>query len=158
MAVVPSPLALTRHNSGMRPVQTPGLNNEDNAMPRMITMAAAVLATLATIGAARAQSDTPLHALPAPPVAADASAATLLLAAQSALVTGRSGEAQEALEMAQTRLLDRSVPLFQTNTPSQDPGVAAIGQALKALASGDREATLRHIQAALAMTQQGAAR
>ena len=123
-------------------------------MPRLIMTAAAVLAALAVTGAPRAQSDTPLPALPAPPVAADASVATLLRAARTALVTGRIGETQEALEMAQTRLLDRSVPLFQTNTASQDPGVTAISQALKALATGDRETTLRHLQTALAAAEQ----
>lgn len=127
-------------------------------MPRVIMTAAAVLAALAMTGAPRAQSDAPLPALPAPQLGADASAAALLRAAQSALVTGRIGETQEALEMAQTRLLDRSVPLFQTNTPSQDPGVAAISQALKALATGDRETTLRHLQAALATAEPGTTR
>ncbi len=50
-------------------------------------------------------------ALPAPAVGEDAPPADLLRAAESALAAGRAGEAQEAMEMAQTRLLDRSVPL-----------------------------------------------
>lgn len=123
--------------------------------PAAFAQAAMAQATLAP--AAPAQSDLSQGAptglihgrLPAPPVSENAPVAEILRAAQSAVVTGRRGEAQEALEMAQTRLLDRSVPLFQTNTPSQDPGVAAVSQALRALAEGDREATLRHIQTAM---------
>ena len=57
-----------------------------------------------------------------------------LRAAQSALQAGRTGETQQALEMAQTRLLDRSVPQAQTNNPSDNPAVTQVSQALKALA------------------------
>src|SRR5262249_42495878 len=56
--------------------------------------------------------------LPSPVVGEDAPVQAYLQAARSALVAGRTGEAQQALEMAQTRALDRSVPLFQTNAPS----------------------------------------
>jgi hypothetical protein len=87
--------------------------------------------------------------LPAPPVGENASAQDFLRAAESALVAGRNGEAQQALEMAQTRLLDRSVPLFQTHTPSANPVVAQIAEALQALKSGDRMRTLTLIQAAI---------
>lgn len=118
--------------------------------PATMILAAPILAALALAAPALAQSDPqPRLALPDPPVADNASVATFLRAAQTALITGRLGEAQEALERAQTRMLDRSVPLFQTNNPSQDPGVTAVTQALRALSAGDREATLRHIQAAM---------
>ena len=52
--------------------------------------------------------------LPSPPLGANASVRDFLTAARSALVQGRTGEAQQSLEMAETRALDRSVPLFQT--------------------------------------------
>jgi hypothetical protein len=90
----------------------------------------------------------PAPNLPAPPVGENASAQDFLRAAESALVAGRDGEAQQALEMAQTRLLDRSVPLFQTRSPSPNPAVAQIGEALQALRSGDRMKALLLIQAA----------
>jgi hypothetical protein len=93
-------------------------------------------------------------ALPAPPVDANAPPTAFLRAAQSAMLVGRNGEAQEALEMAQTRLLDRSVPLFQTNNPSQNPAVREISLALQSLAVGNRETALRHIQAAIATADQ----
>jgi len=87
--------------------------------------------------------------LPAPMVGDNASAPDYLDAARNALAAGRTGEAQQALEMAQTRLLDRSVPLFQTNTPSANPAVAQISQALQALAAGDSQRCMQLIQAAM---------
>ncbi len=63
---------------------------------------------------------------------------TLLRSAQSALSRGRTGEAQEALERAETRLLDRSEPAADANTPISGPRIDAIRQALSSLGSGDR--------------------
>jgi len=88
--------------------------------------------------------------LPAPGVGTDGSAADYLRAALGALATGRTGEAQQALEMAQTRLLDRSVPLGQTQTPSDDPVVGQISRALHALSAGDRTNCMNLIQTAMA--------
>jgi hypothetical protein len=87
--------------------------------------------------------------LPSPPVGANANAVDYLRAAQVALQAGRTGEAQQSLEMAQTRLLDRSVPMQQTNNPSDNPAVLQISQALKALAAGDRAQTMQMIQSAI---------
>jgi hypothetical protein len=91
--------------------------------------------------------------LPTPAVGPGASPADLLHAAQRALAAGRTGEAQQALEMAQTRLLDRSVPQGQTNTPSAHPGVAQISQALQALAAGDKAHCMQLIQQAIPLAQ-----
>jgi hypothetical protein len=66
------------------------------------------------------------------------------------LASGRTGEAQQSLEMAQTRLLDRSVPYGQTNTPAQDPAVQRISQALQALGAGERATCMNLIQSAMA--------
>src|SRR5690348_11620523 len=49
--------------------------------------------------------------LPPPPLEENASVRDFLVAARGALAAGRTGEAQEALERAETRALDRSVPL-----------------------------------------------
>ncbi len=87
--------------------------------------------------------------LPSPSIGPNASAVDYLRAAQSALRAGRTGEAQQSLEMAQTRLLDRSVPLGQTNNPDDNPAVAQISQALKALAAGDRAQADQLIQSAI---------
>ncbi len=69
--------------------------------------------------------------------------------AQSALAAGRIKDAQEALEMAQTRMLDRSVPLGQTNNPSDNPTSEQIAQARQALAGRDRAACMQLIEAAI---------
>jgi hypothetical protein len=74
------------------------------------------------------------------------------MAARNALAAGRTGQAQEAMERAQTRLLDRSTPLFQTDRPSADPAVARISEALRALGAGDRAGALRVLDATLPMT------
>ena len=87
--------------------------------------------------------------LPLPSVGPNASSVDYLRAAQSALQAGRTGEAQQSLEMAQTRLLDRSVPQAQTDNASDNPAVTQISQALKALAAGDRAQTMRLIDAAI---------
>ncbi|HVC59692.1 MAG TPA: hypothetical protein VND19_04915 [Acetobacteraceae bacterium] len=91
--------------------------------------------------------------LPSPQLGPNASPADYLRAAQSALASGRTGEAQQALEQAQTRLLDRSVSYGQTNNPSDNPAVAQISRALHALAAGDRARCLQLIQAALPAAQ-----
>ena len=88
--------------------------------------------------------------LPPPPVGDDASVHDLLLAARAALIADRTGEAQEALEMAETRALDRSVPLLQTGVPSADPLVAKIRDTLHMLGTGDRMATAHLLDAAIA--------
>ena len=89
-------------------------------------------------------------ALPSPGLSENAAAVDFLRVAENALAGGRTGQAQEAMEMAQTRLLDRSVPLGQTDRPSDHPAVKLISQGLQALAAGDRATCLRMIQAAAA--------
>ena len=87
--------------------------------------------------------------LPSPDLGSTATAPAYLLAARNALAAGRTGEAQQSLEMAETRLLDRSTPLFQTNTPSANPVVSQISQALQALAAGDKPRCMQLIEAAI---------
>jgi hypothetical protein len=87
--------------------------------------------------------------LPSPPVGENASPRAYLMAARNSLATGRAGEAQQSLEMAQTRLLDRSVPLFQTNVPDRNPAVEQISAALQALGAGDRGRAMQIIDATI---------
>jgi hypothetical protein len=74
---------------------------------------------------------------PPPPVGDDASPLDYLKVAQAALAHHHTGEAQEALERAEARALDRAVPLFQTDKPIDDPLVAKIRQARLALGHND---------------------
>ena len=89
--------------------------------------------------------------LPSPAIGSNANAVDYLQAAQASLRAGRTGEAQQSLEMAQTRLLDRSVAHGQTDNPSDNPAVMQISQALKALAAGDRAQTMQLIQSTIPM-------
>jgi len=91
--------------------------------------------------------------LPSPVMSPNASPVDYLRAAQSALAAGQTGEAQQALEQAQTRLLDRSVAYGQTNNPSDNPAVAQISQALQALAAGDSGRCMQMIQSAIPAAQ-----
>jgi hypothetical protein len=103
-----------------------------------------------------AARDEVLSPLPSPNLPEGFKPSDALRVAQGALATGRIGEVQEALEMAQTRMLDRSVALGQTNTPSDNPTVREISQALQALAARDRASCMQLIQSALASaTAQG---
>ena len=79
----------------------------------------------------------------------NAASREFLMAARSALMAGRTGQAQQSLEMAETRSLDRSVPQGQTNIPSDSPRVAQIRDARRALGSGDMAQALQLIDLAL---------
>jgi hypothetical protein len=91
--------------------------------------------------------------LPSPQVPSGAPVRDYLAAARSALLQGRTGEAQQSLEMAETRSLDRSVPLFQTGVPDKNPLVDEIREALHALGSGDRGRAVQIVEAALSHAQ-----
>jgi hypothetical protein len=94
--------------------------------------------------------------LPSPPLGPNATPRDYLVAARTALAAGRTGEAQQSLEMAQTRLLDRSVPLFQTGAPDRNPAVDEISTALQALAARDRAGAMQHIEQAIPMASASA--
>ena len=88
--------------------------------------------------------------LPAPDVADNAPPAEFLHAAERAIATNRTGEAQEALERAESRALDRSVRPSKAGEPSAQPLVKQIADARQALGEGDRLKALSLIKAALA--------
>jgi hypothetical protein len=67
----------------------------------------------------------------------DETAAGLLRMAQRDLNAHRTGAAQEALERAETRLLDRSTPAGMTDTPTENPVAQTIAQAREALGHND---------------------
>jgi hypothetical protein len=109
-----------------------------------------------TITLAQDSRSTVAPKLPSPPGGDEQRASDYLKAAQGALAAGRNAEARQALEMAQTRMLDRSVPLGQTNNPSDNPTVLQISQALQALQARDRATSMQLIQAAIgSATAQG---
>ena len=77
-------------------------------------------------------------ALPTPAVGNDATPRDYVRAARDALAAGRTGEAQQSLEMAETRALDRSVTPEAANVPDPNPGVTQIRNALQVLGEGNR--------------------
>jgi hypothetical protein len=87
--------------------------------------------------------------LPQPAVGEGATADSYLQAAQAALQSHKTGAAQQALEMAETRLLDRSTPVGAAQQPDQDAAVQQVANARKALATGDTAGASSAIQMAL---------
>jgi hypothetical protein len=85
--------------------------------------------------------------LPSPPAGDDIQ--TLLLDARRALKAGQTGEAQEALERAETRALDRSVAYGTERVVDHGPLVTATGEARAALAANDLAGAIRIIDSAL---------
>ena len=73
----------------------------------------------------------------------------LLAEARADLQANRTGAAQEALERAETRALDRSIPVGTERVPAQNPLVDAVGQARAALASGDTQGAIAIISRAI---------
>ena len=88
--------------------------------------------------------------LPTPPAGDDASVRQYLLDARQALVAGRTGTAQEALERAETRILDRSVPAWRSNEPSHRRLVREIADARQALGVNDITRAIQILDVALA--------
>lgn len=87
--------------------------------------------------------------LPTPEAASNTPEA-LLVAAQRALRQGRTGAAQQALEMAETRVLSRTVDPSMANQPDSAMIVQHIGEARRALGSRNMAAAEAAITAAMA--------
>jgi hypothetical protein len=100
------------------------------------------------IDAADTHSDIAPH-FPSPKVGENAGPAAYLKAAEAALKQHRSGEADQALEMAETRLLDRSTPATDANQPDQSGMVQQVSQARQALAKKDYAGARRAIAMAM---------
>jgi hypothetical protein len=143
-------------------------------MARNLTCVAPWLAALATAAAASASAQPidllapptltapPKNAVPSdtrPPTApplpglslpSDDPPRAFLEAARRALEAGRIGEAQEALERAETWLLNGFAAPVQATSPHSEHAVLAIGEARRALAAHDRHDAIRAIDDALA--------
>jgi hypothetical protein len=84
-----------------------------------------------------------------PPSLREASVKTFLQAARRALAARRMGEAQEALERAETRLLQSSAGLPHTSSSDGEHTLRDIAAARSAAAARDRQGALRAIDDAL---------
>jgi hypothetical protein len=91
--------------------------------------------------------------LPSPPLGENASPRDYLVAARNALAAGRTGEAQQSLEMAETRTLDRSVAYDATMQPDDSRFIQMVRDALHALANGDRGTAISVIEQAMPLAR-----
>jgi hypothetical protein len=87
---------------------------------------------------------------PEPSVGPDAAVSALLTSANQSIASGQTGTAEEALEQAETQILQRSVPQTQTDYTSTDPVVAQIAQARQALGNNDTAGATQMINQILA--------
>lgn len=115
-------------------------------MPLIPTILASLLATaLLAVPAAEAQprqESLPIVRLPDPPVADDAPVSAFVAAARTAIAAGRGGEAMEAIERAESRVLIRSVRPSRANAPSEQELVRVLADARAALRQGQRALAL----------------
>jgi hypothetical protein len=88
--------------------------------------------------------------LPAPSLGESASPRDFLVAARNALGQNRTGEAQEALERAESRALNRSVLPSSAGNPSGQPLVQTIADARRALSQRDHANVVALIDQAIA--------
>ena len=88
--------------------------------------------------------------LPAPPVGPDAPLSAYVQAARSAVAAGRLGEAQEAIERAESRALTRSVRPSMASDPSHQPLVQQLAEARQMVAAHDSAGAARKLDEALA--------
>jgi hypothetical protein len=87
--------------------------------------------------------------LPSPRLGENAGPERYLEVAEKALKAHKTGEAQQALEMAETRLLDRSTEAGGASQPDNNPRIAAVTAARKSLADKDWAGARRNIQTAM---------
>jgi hypothetical protein len=85
--------------------------------------------------------------LPRPDVGIGAEPEAYLRAARDALTVGKTGLAQEALEMAETQMLHRSVMPGMSPAPADVPMVATVRDARMALGRGNAAEALSILQA-----------
>jgi len=84
-----------------------------------------------------------------PAIGQNAAPAAYLRLAEADLDRHNTGEAQQALEMAETRLLDKVTPASAADVPDQNPVVGDISNALQALGRGDITAARDFVRVAL---------
>lgn len=110
---------------------------------RKMLFASVATAALAFAGGALAQNSAPR--LPTPAVAPNSGPDAFLRAAQQDVTARRTGAAEEALERAETRLLDQS----DASQPAATPAIKDVTAARDALEHGDATTARQDIDDAL---------
>ncbi len=93
-------------------------------------------------------------ATPPAPLGESASASDYMALAAQAVAQQQAAPALFDLGRAETRLISRSVPLGQTNNPSDDPAVKQIQEARAAVDAGDFATAATVIARAMPLVQQ----
>jgi hypothetical protein len=106
------------------------------------TVAAALALALAVGPTPVLAQSAPQTRLPEPPLPESAPPSAFVVAARTAIAAGRIGEAREAIERAESRLLVRSVRPSLAATPSDQALVRQLAAARAALGAGDRATAL----------------
>ena len=91
--------------------------------------------------------------LPTPAGGMDATAQNYLRDARNALAMGHTGVAQEAIERAETRMLDRSVVATESGQPDTGPIVSRLGEARRAVGRGDLRMAMQMVDEVLGQTR-----
>jgi alkylation response protein AidB-like acyl-CoA dehydrogenase len=112
-------------------------------------MAVAVALLAAGPAVAQQQESVPASPLPIPSVDENAGPREFLTAARQAVVAGQAGLAEEALERAESRVLDRDVRPSRADQPSEQMMVKTISDARAALHAGDKAKALSLIDQAV---------
>ena len=113
-------------------------------------MKAMAIAMLLLAPSAPAADQVPLAPLPVPAVAEEAAPSAFVTAARTAIAVGRLGEAMEAIERAESRVLIRSVRPSRAGVPSDQALVRLLAEARGALGQGDRAGALEKLAEVLA--------
>ena len=113
-------------------------------------MKAMAIAMLLLAPSAPAADQVPLAPLPVPAVAEEAAPSAFVTAARTAIAVGRLGEAMEAIERAESRVLIRSVRPSRAGVPSDQALVRLLAEARGALGQGDRAGALAMLAEVLA--------
>ena len=113
-------------------------------------MKAMAIAVLLLAQSAPAADQVPLVPLPVPAVADEAAPSAFVTAARTAIAVGRLGEALEASERAESRVLVRSVRPSRAGVPSDQAVVRLLAEARGALGRGERAEALAMLAEVLA--------
>lgn len=140
--VTSTPLAAPGMSPPPGPLNRPPTDSGGSAAPTLVP---------ATPMPPQGQAESrPIDRLPVPDLDDNAKPSAFVTAARTAIAAGRQGEAIEAIERAESRILVRSVRPSLAGVPSEQALVRTLADARAALARGDKPQALALLARALA--------
>lgn len=131
-----APSSITPPGPGAAPAEQPTARTGEATQAPPAAPAESVPHPRAASRSGAGQSDV-LAPLPSADLRPDGTAMQYLHSARDALDRHQRGEAEEALERAETRMLDRSTTPTSADHPDAAPPIQQIGDARRALSRGD---------------------